>query len=309
MWKFITKRLVTMIPVLLGVTLVIYLIMSIAPGDPAKSILGEQATPDQIAELRAKMHLDDPVLVQYGRYIMNLLRGDMGTSYKTKNACVVEIMARFPNTLKLSATALLVSIALALPLGIIAAVKQNTLFDGASMVFALIGVSMPVFWLGILLILQFSLKMKWFPSGGADMGLKSLVLPAITLGFNHMASIARVTRSSMLEVIRQDYIRTARSKGVPENKVITKHALKNALIPTITVIGLQIGNMLGGSVLTENVFSWPGLGRLMVGSIQGRDIPMVLGCVIMFSVTFSIVNLIVDVMYGFVDPRIKSQYK
>lgn len=308
MWKFIAKRLVSMIPVLLGVTLIIYLIMSMAPGDPAKVILGEQATPEQIAELRADMGLDDPVLVQYARYIMGLCRGTMGTSYNSGIECSTEIMARFPNTLRLAAVSVVISVVLALPLGVLAAVKQNSLFDGVSMIVALIGISMPVFWLGMLLILFFSLRLGWFPSSGSE-GWKSLVLPAVTLGFQHMASIARVTRSSMLEVIRQDYIRTARAKGVSENKVITKHALKNALIPTITVIGLQIGGMLGGSVMTESVFAWPGIGRLMVQSINRRDIPMVLGCVMMFSVSFSIVNLIVDVLYGFVDPRIKSQYK
>lgn len=308
MWKFIAKRLVSMIPVLLGVTLIIYLILNMAPGDPAKVILGEQATPEQIAELRESMGLNDPVLVQYARYIWGLCRGTMGQSYNSRLECSVEIMARFPNTVRLAAVAVLISVVLALPLGILAAVKQNTLFDGISMIIALIGVSMPVFWLGMLLILAFSLNLGWFPSSGSE-GWKSLVLPAVTLGFMHMASIARITRSSMLEVIRQDYIRTARAKGVSENKVITKHALKNALIPTITVVGLQIGAMLGGSVMTESVFAWPGIGRLMVQSINKRDIPMVLGCVIMFSVSFSIVNLIVDVLYGFVDPRIKSQYK
>ena len=308
MWKFIAKRLVSMIPVLLGVTLIIYLIMSMAPGDPAKVILGEQATPEQIAELREEMGLNDPVLVQYGRYISGLVRGDMGESYNSGLPCQVEIFARFPNTLRLATVAVTISVILALPLGVLAAVKQNTLFDGISMVIALIGISMPVFWLGLLLILAFSLNLGWFPSSGSE-GLKSMVLPAITLGFNHMASIARITRSSMLEVIRQDYIRTARAKGVSEKNVITKHALKNALIPTITVVGLQIGAMLGGSVMTESVFAWPGIGRLMVQSINKRDIPMVLGWVIMFSVSFSIINLIVDILYGFVDPRIKSQYK
>lgn len=308
MWKFIAKRLVSMIPVLLGVTLIIYLIMSMAPGDPAKVILGEQATPEQIAELREEMGLNDPVLVQYGRYISGLVRGDMGESYNSGLPCQVEIFARFPNTLRLATVAVTISVILALPLGVLAAVKQNTLFDGISMVIALIGISMPVFWLGLLLILAFSLNLGWFPSSGSE-GLRSMVLPAITLGFSHMASIARITRSSMLEVIRQDYIRTARAKGVSEKNVITKHALKNALIPTITVVGLQIGAMLGGSVMTESVFAWPGIGRLMVQSINKRDIPMVLGCVIMFSVSFSIINLIVDILYGFVDPRIKSQYK
>lgn len=308
MWKFIAKRLVAMVPVLLGVTLVIYLILNMAPGDPAKVILGEQATPEQIAELREEMGLNDPVLVQYARYIFNLVQGDMGESYNSGLKCNVEIFARFPNTLRLTICAISLAVILALPIGILAAVKQNSLFDGASMFIALIGLSMPVFWLGLLLILFFSLRLGWFPSSGAD-GWKSLVLPTVTLGFQQMASIARVTRSSMLEVIRADYIRTARAKGVAESKVITKHALKNALIPTVTVVGLQFGGMLGGSVMTESVYAWPGVGRLMVQSINKRDIPMVLGCVIMFSLTSSVVNLLVDVLYGFIDPRIKSQYK
>ena len=308
MWKFIAKRLVAMVPVLLGVTLVIYLILNMAPGDPAKVILGEQATPEQIAELREEMGLNDPVLVQYARYIFNLVQGDMGESYNSGLKCNVEIFARFPNTLRLTICAISLAVILALPIGILAAVKQNSLFDGASMFIALIGLSMPVFWLGLLLILFFSLRLGWFPSSGAE-GWKSLVLPTVTLGFQQMASIARVTRSSMLEVIRADYIRTARAKGVAESKVITKHALKNALIPTVTVVGLQFGGMLGGSVMTESVYAWPGVGRLMVQSINKRDIPMVLGCVIMFSLTSSVVNLLVDVLYGFIDPRIKSQYK
>ena len=308
MWKFIAKRLVAMVPVLLGVTLVIYLILNMAPGDPAKVILGEQATPEQIAELREEMGLNDPVLVQYARYIFNLVQGDMGESYNSGLKCNVEIFARFPNTLRLTICAISLAVILALPIGIVAAVKQNSIFDGVSMFIALIGLSMPVFWLGLLLILFFSLRLGWFPSSGAD-GWKSLVLPTVTLGFQQMASIARVTRSSMLEVIRSDYIRTARAKGVAESKVITKHALKNAMIATVTVVGLQFGGMLGGSVMTESVYAWPGVGRLMVQSINKRDIPMVLGCVIMFSVTSSVVNLLVDVLYGFIDPRIKSQYK
>lgn len=308
MLKFIAKRLIALIPVLIGVTLIVFLILSLAPGDPAGVILGEQATPEQLAELREKMGLNDPVLVQYGRYMLNLFQGDMGTSYKTKNQVSTEIFSRLPNTAKLAGAATLVSILFALPLGVIAAVKQNTWIDGVSMFIALLGVSMPVFWLALLMILLFSLRLGWFPTSGADRW-NSIILPACALGFLHMASIARTTRSSMLETIRQDYIRTVRAKGVPENKVITRHALKNALIPTITVIGLQIGAMMGGSVLTETVFAWPGIGRLMIQSIQGRDIPMVLGCVIMFSMMFAIVNLIVDLLYGFVDPRIKSQYK
>ena len=300
MWKFIVKRLIMLIPVLIGVTLLVFLILQLAPGDPAKVILGEQATPEQIEELRESLGLNDPVLVQYANYIIKLVQGDMGESYKTRGPVSDEVFNRFPNTIKLTACAML--------LAVVAAVKQNTLFDSISMVIALVGVSMPIFWLGLLLILLFSLRLGWFPSSGSE-GWKSIVLPAVALGFNHMASIARTTRSSMLETIRQDYIRTVRAKGVAYGVVIRKHALKNALIPTITVIGLQIGYMLGGSVLTETVFAWPGVGRLMVDSINGRDIPMVMGCIILVCATFSVVNLIVDILYGMVDPRIKSQYK
>ena len=308
MWKFVLKRLLMLIPVLIGVTLLVFLILNMAPGDPAKVILGEQATPEQIAELREQMGLNDPVLVQYGRYIVKLVQGDMGDSYKTKGPVSEEVFNRFPNTIQLTVAAMLIAIVVAIPLGVIAAVKQNTIFDGVSMIIALIGVSMPIFWLGLLLILLFSLRLGWFPVSGKS-GFSSIVLPAIALGFNHMASIARTTRSSMLETIRQDYIRTVRAKGVAHGVVIRKHALKNALIPVITVIGLQIGYMLGGSVLTETVFAWPGVGRLMVDSINGRDIPMVMGCIILVCATFSLVNLAVDILYGFVDPRIKSQYK
>ena len=308
MWKFIVKRLIMLIPVLIGVTLLVFLILQLAPGDPAKVILGEQATPEQIQELRDSLGLNDPVLVQYANYIIKLVQGDMGDSYKTRGPVSEEVFNRFPNTIKLTACAMLLAVVVAVPLGVVAAVKQNTLFDSISMVIALIGVSMPIFWLGLLLILLFSLKMGLFPSSGSE-GIKSIVLPAVALGFNHMASIARTTRSSMLETIRQDYIRTVRAKGVAYGVVIRKHALKNALIPTITVIGLQIGYMLGGSVLTETVFAWPGVGRLMVDSINGRDIPMVMGCIILVCATFSVVNLVVDILYGMVDPRIKSQYK
>ena len=308
MIKFIIKRLLALIPVIIGVTFLVYFIMSLAPGDPALLLLGEDATPEQIADLREEMGLDQPFIVQYGRYMFKLVTGDMGTSYKTKNAVAKEVFSRFPNTLILAGFSTLVSIVLALPLGVFAAVKQNSLFDTVSMVVALLGVSIPIFWFGLLLILLFALKLGWFPVSGFD-GFKSLVLPGLALAFQHMAAIARTTRSSMLETIRQDYIRTVRAKGLPENKVITRHALKNALIPTITVIGLQIGGMMGGSVLTESVFAWPGIGRLMISSISGRDTPMVLGCILMFSITFSIINLIVDIVYGFVDPRIKAQYK
>ena len=307
MWKYILKRLLYLIPVLFGVTLLVFLIMSVAPGDPAKVILGEQATPEAIIQLREELGLNDPIIVQYVRYATGLLKGDMGMSYKSKDPVAVEIVARIPTTLKLTLSATLIAVLVAIPLGIFAAVKQNTLFDGLSMFVALLGISIPIFWLGLILLVLFSQRLGWFPSSGAS-SWKSFVLPGVALGFHSMASIARITRSSMLEVIRQDYIRTARSKGMPYRDVITKHALPNALIPTITVTGLQIGALMAGSVLTETVFSLPGIGRLIINSIQGRDIPVVLGCILVFTIGFSVVNLLVDLLYAYVDPRIKAQY-
>ena len=307
MVKYVIKRLLALIPVILGVTFLVFMIMQLAPGDAAKLILGESATQEQVEELREEMGLNDPAVVQYGRYMLNFVQGDLGTSYSTKRPVAEEVFSRFPYTFNLSIVAGVVSILLAIPLGILAAVKQNTLFDNVSMIVSLIGVSMPIFWLALLLVLCFSLKLGWFPVQGAETW-KSYVLTAISLGFMNMAAIARTTRSSMLETIRQDYIRTARAKGVSKRQVIVKHAFKNALIPTITVCGIQLGQLLGGSVLTETVFAWPGIGRLLVQSINARDVPMVLGCIIVMTVCFSIVNLLIDLLYGFVDPRIKSMY-
>ena len=308
MWKYILKRLVALIPVIIGVTLIVYFIMSLAPGDPATTILGDQATPEAIAKLREEMGLNDPIIVQYARYMFNLCRGDMGTSYKTKKPVSIEVFSRFPATAKLSVISILISTVIAIPLGMLAAVKQNSFFDGFSMILALLGISMPIFWFGVLEQLLFSLKLGWLPSAGNDYWY-SIILPAVALGLHNIASTARITRSSMLETIRQDYIRTARAKGVPYSTVIKKHALRNALLPTVTVLGIQIGELLGGSTLTETVFAWPGMGRFMIASISGRDIPSVLGCIIIFTVCFSVCNLIVDLLYGFIDPRIKAQYK
>lgn len=308
MWKYVAKRILYVIPVILGVTLIVYVIMSMAPGDPVLQLVGEQATPEQIEAKRAELGLDKPVLVQYVNYIFKLVQGDFGISYKSKQGVALEITSRFPTTLKMSLTAVVIAVVIALPLGVIAAVKQNTWVDGVSMFISLLGVSIPIFWLGLMLLLFFSLKLGWFPASGTNAGWRSYVLPGFSLGFQSMATIARTTRSSMLETIRQDYIRTARSKGVPYGTVIRRHALRNALIPTVTVTGLQVGSLLAGSVLTETVFGMPGLGRFMISSISGRDTPAVLGCIIVFTVTFSLVNLLVDLLYGFIDPRIRSQY-
>lgn len=307
MFKYVLKRLISLIPVIIGATLIVYLILNMAQGDPARIILGEDATPERVAELREEMGLNDPVLIQYGRYMVNLVRGDMGISYRTGAPVADEILARLPNTIWLALVAVTICVVLALPLGTIAAIKQNSIIDGICMVLSLIGVSIPSFWLGLLLILLFSLTLGWLPSFGAD-SWKSVILPAFALAVSSMASVARTTRASMLEVIRQDYIRTARSKGISQGQVIKRHALRNAMIPTMTSIGLQVGFLLSGAVLVETVFSWPGIGRLMITSIQQRDIPTVVGCIIIFAICFSVVNLIVDLLYGFVDPRMKSQY-
>ena len=303
MARYIAKRILYMIPVLLGVTLLVFFIMHLAPGNVAGMILGENATPEQIAALEHEMGLDRPLLVQYFDYLVGLLHGDLAGDSVTN-----EIMARFPYTVQLTLVAAVVSILLALPLGILAAVKQNTWVDNVSMVVSLIGVSMPIFWLAVMLILLFSLKLGWFPVYGAD-SWKSIVLPAISLGFMNMASIARTTRSSMVETIRQDYIRTAYAKGLSRKTIIMRHAFRNGMLPTITVIGLEIGQMLGGSVLTETVFAWPGVGRLMIQSVEGRDTPMVMGCIILMTICFSFVNLIVDLLYGAVDPRVRTMYR
>ena len=308
MLKYIAKRLAAMIPVILGVTLIVYLIMSLAPGDPARTILGEQATEEQVNELREEMGLNDPIIVQYFRYIWNLLHGDLGRSYQSRIDVSTEIFSRFPNTIKLALAASLFSVILALPLGIIAAVKQNTFFDSFSMFVAIIGISCPTFWFGLILILVFAVNLKWFPVSGQVDNFRGMVLPALTLAFNSMAAMARVTRSSMLEVIRQDYLRTARAKGVPEKTVIKKHAFKNALIPILTVIGTQFGVAMGGAVMTETVFAWPGIGRLLVDSISQRDTQMVTGTIILTTMLSSLVILLIDIAYAFVDPRIKARY-
>lgn len=308
MHKYILKRLLLLVPVLLGVSFLVFTIMSFTPGDPAQLILGESAPAEAVAALREEMGLNDNFFMQYARFVGNAITGDFGRSYTSGREVFGEIFARFPNTLILAVVGVIIAVLIGIPVGIISATKQYSLLDSTSMILALLGVSMPNFWLGLMLILTFSVGLGILPSGGFN-GLKSIILPAITLGTGAAAIITRMTRSSMLEVIRQDYIRTARAKGLGEKKVINKHALKNALIPVITVVGLQFGYLLGGAVLTETVYSWPGVGRLMVEAIRQKDTPTVLAAVVFLAGTFSVVNLLVDILYAYVDPRIKSQYK
>ena len=309
MIKYITKRLLMMVPVLLGVILLVFVVMNLASGNAVMLILGDNATEEAVAAKTEELGLDKPLLVRYADYVINLLRGDMGTSYLSNRSVSEEVFARFPNTLKLAIVSAIISTLLAIPLGVFAAVKQNTLFDNFSMILSMVGNSMPAFWLALMLMMFFSEKLGWLPSQGMNNGWMSYVLPSISIGFINMAAIARTTRSTMLETIRQDYVRTARAKGVNESEVVLDHAFPNALIPTITVIGVQFGNLLGGAILVETVFAWPGLGRLMVQSVNNRDVPLVLGCIVILSLSYSVVNLIVDLVYGFIDPRVRSMYK
>lgn len=298
-----------LIPVIIGVTFLVYFILGLTPGDPATLITGGEADAETVARVREELGLDDPIIVQYGRYMWDLLHGDMGQSWQTKKDVFQSVASVVPNTLKLGLWSMVFCIVLSLPIGIISATKQYSALDNGCMIVALLGLATPNFWLGLMLILAFSLNLGWFPSGGMSAGWRSLILPVFTLGTSDMAFLTRMTRSSMLEVVRADYIRTAKAKGVSSKVVIRKHALKNALIPIVTAMGLQFGGMLGGAMLTETVFSWPGIGRLMVDSIKSKDTPLVMGCVITITVGVSIINLIVDVLYGFIDPRIKAQYK
>lgn len=303
MYGYVIRRLLLAVPVLIGVSILVFAIIRFIPGDPARAIAGVHASPEYIEQVRRELLLDEGLHVQYFVYMSNLLRGDLGRSTFTRRPVTVELSERFPNTLVLAASAMFVASILGLSAGIISATKRYSLFDNFSMLAALIGVAAPVFWLGVMFQLLFSVNLGWLPSGGIGTW-KHLVLPALTLGLATAALIARITRSSMLEVLGQDYITTARSKGLVERIVIYKHALKNALIPVVTVMGLQFGTLLGGAVLTETVFSWPGIGRLMVDSILARDYPVVQGAVLLLAVFFVMINLVVDVIYAFLDPRI-----
>ncbi|WP_371368310.1 Glutathione transport system permease protein GsiC [Sporomusa rhizae] len=309
MIRYVLRRIFFLIPVLFGVTFIVFTLLYITPGDPAKLILGEQAPPEAVQAMREEMGLDQPYLIQYYNYVKKaVLQQDIGRSYVTNRPVMQEILGAFPATFTLATSAMLVAILIGIPIGIISAIKQYSVFDTVSMIIALLGVSMPVFWLGLLLILLFTVYLGWLPASGFN-SIKHMIMPALALGAMTAAIVTRMTRSSMLEVIRQDYIRTAQAKGQKQSVVVLKHALGNALIPIIAVIGLQFGQLLGGAVLTESIFSIPGVGRLMVDSIKMRDFPVVQGGVLFIALSFSVINLLVDLLYAYVDPRIRSQYK
>ena len=302
---FLARRVLAVVPVLFGVTLAVFSMLFLVPGDPVKMMLAEFVTnADQVGQMRAQLHLDEPIIKQYGRFVGNALRGDLGTSIRSRRPVATEIGENMASTGQLALASMAVAVGLGVPLGLIAALGRNSWLDVGAMVVALLGVAMPSFWLGLLLIFAFSLHLGWFPAtGGGD--LRHLVLPAVTLGMIAAAIIARLTRSSMLEVLGQDYVRTARAKGLAWWGVVVRHALKNALIPIVTIFGLQFGNLLAGAVIVETVFSRPGLGRLIVGGILAKDFPLVQGAVLFVAVAYVLINVLVDVAYAFVDPRIR----
>jgi peptide/nickel transport system permease protein len=314
--RYLTRRLLALVPVLAGASVVVFLVLHLSPGDPAEIMLGSQATQEDLARLRAELGLTEPLPVQYVRWLGHVLQGDLGRSIWTKRPVLGEVLGRFRATLLLTGSALLLSTVGGILLGIASATRRNSFLDRVSAVVSLFGASMPVFWLGIVLMVAFSLWLGWLPAsgmfapyGGGDVGdlLAHLVMPAVTLAAASTAIVARLTRSSMLEVLGQDYIRTARSKGVVEGAVVVRHGLWNALMPIVTVIGVQAGYLLGGAVLTETVFAWPGVGTLMVQGILARDFPLVQGCVLVIALTFALINLGVDLLYGYLDPRIRYE--
>lgn len=307
MSRYILKRLVVLIPVILGVTFIIFSIMALTPSSPGRLILGIQASEADVAKMNHELGYDRPFFVRFVSYVVDALKGDFGKSYLTKRPVVEEIANRFPTTFRLAVWSVLTSILIGVPLGILSAVKQYSALDLISTVTAMFLASVPGFWLGLMLMLLFGLRLGWLPISGASTAAH-YVLPTLTLAIPSSASLLRLTRSTMLETIRQDYIRTARAKGVKEGRVIFRHALKNALLPLITSVGMHFGGLLGGTVLIESVFSFPGLGSRMLEAIRDKDVPMVTGCTVFLAILFCLIMLLVDLLYAYVDPRVKANY-
>jgi peptide/nickel transport system permease protein len=301
---FFLRRLAVVIPTVIGAVTLVFFFLHMIPGDPVEVMLGETAQQADKERLREELGLNQSLYVQYGRFMAGVVQGNLGGSYFYRRPVIQVIVERVPATVELALAAFLVAGLIAIPLGIIAALREGTAVDNAAVLFSLVGVSVPNFWLGPLLIILFSIKLGWFPVSGKA-GLASLVLPAITLGAAFAAILSRMTRASLLERLGEDYLVVARAKGLPEWKVILKHALRNALIPIITVMGLQIGALLSGAIITENVFSWPGIGTLLINAIEARDYPLVQGCILFISLSYVLVNLLTDLFYGWADPRIR----
>lgn len=307
MGRYIVKRLLLLIPVIFGVMFIVFTIMAMTPGTPAKMILGSKATPEEVAQLNEELGFNRPFLVRFVNYVIDALRGDFGKSYNTQRPVFEEIIPRFPTTVKIAFLCVISTALLGIPVGVLSAVKQYSFIDGFTTTVALFLAGIPGFWLGMMLILLFAVQLGWLPANGIGTW-KHYVLPTLTLCLTGSSVLIRVTRTMMLETIRQDYIRTARAKGAGEKRVIFGHALKNALLPVITSLGLKFGGMLGGTILIESVFALPGIGTLVVNSIRMKDIPLVMASVIFLAVLFCVILLIVDVIYALIDPRIKAQY-
>lgn len=297
-----------LIPVIIGVSVFLFIAMDLAPGSAVDYMLPVDATQEDVIQMQQQLGLDKPLLERYVNYMFNMCRGDMGASYITGESVFQTYMQKFPTTLKLSLCAVAFAVLIAIPIGIYSALHSGKINDSAATVLSLLGLSIPSYWLGLMLIIVFSLGLGWLPSGGNLNGWRSIVMPAIAVGSGLSAMITRTTRSSMLDVLNQDYLRTARAKGVPEKVVIWNHAFKNALIPIINAIGIELASCIGGAVVTETVFSWPGVGRLIIDSLNQRDIPMVTGCIILKTISISVIMLVVDLLYAVADPRIKAQY-
>jgi peptide/nickel transport system permease protein len=303
--RVLFRRLALLVPTVLGVVTLIFFLIHFIPGDPVELMLGETASTADLGRLRADLGLDRPVGEQFGTFLLGFLRGDLGNSFFYRRPVVEVILEKLPATLELAAAAMVLALFLALPLGIAAAIRKDSLTDRAAMLASLVGISMPNFWLGPLLIILFSIKLGWLPVSGRE-GAMSIVLPALTLGTALAALLSRMTRSAMLDVLGEDYLRTARAKGLPEKLVIVKHALRNALLPVLTIVGLQFGALLSGAVITENVFAWPGIGTLLIQAINARDYPLVQGCVLVISLGYVAANFLTDLLYSLSDPRVKT---
>ena len=304
MISYIVRRFVDMVPTLLGVAIVVFMIVRMVPGDPAVLVAGTEASQSDIMNIRKQLGLTDSLPKQFVRFMEGALTGDFGRSLKNRQPVVVIIAQQFPYTLELTAASLVVTLAIGFGTGVLAAVKRGTVFDTGSMLFALLGVSMPSFWLGLLLILFFAVTLRWLPTSGAGTPL-NLIMPAVTLGVGSAGIVARMTRASLLEVLSQDFVRTAVAKGLRRRVVVMKHALRNAMIPTITVIGVQVGALLAGSIVVETVFAWPGVGSMLVNAVAFRDYPLIQAAVLLFALAFMCSTLLVDVSYAFLDPRIR----
>lgn len=307
MYRYVIKRILLLIPILIAVSFIVFFIVDLAPGDSVDAVFGNEMSVSEKEVMREELGYNDPLVVRYIRYMGNLLRGDMGMSVSFKKPAMELYFNRLPATLELAFWGILVALLIAIPLGIVSAVHQNTLIDTSSTVLGLLGMSMPSFWFGLLLVILFSLKLGWLPSFGSE-GIGAIIMPALTLGVGQAALLIRTTRSSMLEVIRQDFLRTARAKGVSERSVIYRHALRNALIPIITATGTQLGIALGGSVVIESVFAWPGVGKLTIDAFYARDTTLVVGCLILTTALSSVLMMLVDIIYAYIDPRIKARY-